>query len=138
MYDQGFRFRQPTKSSFQRFLFYYFVWKLEILTIFSTIFQMKQLFVRGSCSAPVELLFSSCSAPKLLFGACSVFKQKGVEGLRVIRIFLVLFWLFLARICKKKPKSPKKPQKKATQFILIHRSPLHKKIFLNYIKKSTK
>jgi hypothetical protein len=81
LYDQWFRFMQPTKSSFQRFLFEYFVLKLGILTIFLTNFRMKQLFVRGSCSAPVELLFSSCSAPKLMFGACSVLKQKGVVGL---------------------------------------------------------
>ena len=40
------------------------------------------MIIRDSCSAPVELLSGSSSAPKLLFGACSIFKRKGVEGLQ--------------------------------------------------------
>ena len=55
---------------------------------------IQQPFIRGSCSAPVELRFGSSSAPKLLFGACSVFKPKGVVG---------LFWVDLApqeKLCK--------------------------------------
>ena len=71
---------QPNRVS-TVFVSIFYVKRIEILTIFSTKFQIILLFIRGSCSAPDELYFSSCSAPKLLFGACSVSKQKGVEGL---------------------------------------------------------
>ena len=57
----------------------------------STIFLSKEpkiiVIIRDSCSAPVKLLSGSSSAPKLLFGACSIFKRKGVEGLPSLTFF---------------------------------------------------